>query len=280
MLSTKAWQHDRRILLTCAGPTPFSDQIVIINDPALKQSLAHLLKISVLANAIFLRQSCGMTVAKKEVRAQTGRTARTRASLLESGRKLFAERPFDAVAIDDIVHEAGVAKGTFYNHFDDKDALLVAIVTDIRERIEAKVKMVNAEVADPAARIARAICVYAAMAADDPIQAHILLRNDPRGSARYSLNDGLREDLTAGLRSGQLMFPTIEAGLLFVIGIVHSLLLVTARSGERLQPILTTQQLCSMMLRSFGLEHRLAELVASQAADDIIRLRAYDSDEV
>lgn len=217
-----------------------------------------------------------MTALQTETRAPGTRTARTRASLLASGRKLFAERPFDAVAIDDIVQEAGVAKGTFYNHFDDKDALLAAIVSDIRSGIEARVTMVNAHVDDPPARIARAICVYAAMAADDPVQAHIMLRNDPRGSARESLNDGLRDDLAAGLHSGRLAIPTIESGLLFVIGIVHSLLLATARGRERTRSVLTAQQLCSMMLRSFGLDHQNAELIASQAADDIIRLRAYD----
>ncbi|GAO77451.1 TetR/AcrR family transcriptional regulator [Sphingopyxis sp. C-1] len=217
-----------------------------------------------------------MTATQTEARAQGTRTARTRASLLASGRKLFADRPFDAVAVDDIVQEAGVAKGTFYNHFDDKDALLGAIVADIRLGIEGRVTMVNLGVDDPPARIARAICVYAAMAADDPVQAHIMLRNDPRGSARESLNDGLRDDLAAGLHSGRLAIPTIEAGLLFVIGIVHSLLLATARGGERGRSILTAQQLCSMMLRSFGIDHRDAELIASQAADDIIRLRAYD----
>ncbi|MDK2760777.1 MAG: TetR/AcrR family transcriptional regulator [Sphingopyxis sp.] len=217
-----------------------------------------------------------MTAIQTDARVPGTRTARTRASLLASGRKLFAERPFDAVAVDDIVQEAGVAKGTFYNHFDDKDALLAAIVADIRSGVEARVTMVNAAIADPPARIARAICVYAAMAADDPVEAHIMLRNDPRGSARESLNDGLRDDLGAGLHSGRLAMPTIEAGLLCVIGLVHSLLLATARGRERGRSIQTAQQLCMMMLRSFGLDHREAELIASQAADDIIRLRAYD----
>lgn len=230
------------------------------------------------ARVVFFRQAPPMTAAKTAARTQGNRTAKTRASLLASGRKLFAERPFDAVAIDDIVQQAGVAKGTFYNHFDDKDALLAAIVSDIRYGIEARVTMVNAAVDDPAARIARAICVYAAMAADDPVEAHVMLRNDPRGSARESLNDGLRGDLNGGIGSGRLAIPTIEAGLLFVIGIVHSLLLAAARGRERARSIETAQHLCMMMLRSFGLDHDDAELIASQAADDIIRRRAYAAD--
>ncbi|AUW59290.1 hypothetical protein C1T17_15540 [Sphingobium sp. SCG-1] len=206
----------------------------------------------------------------------TSRAARTRNALLTAGRMLFAERPFDAVAIDDIVQQAAVAKGTFYNHFEDKDALLNAIVAEIRQGIERRITLVNAGIEDPPARIARAMCVYVASAAADPAEGHILLRNDPRGSARTSLNEGLRSDLTAGLQSGRLVVPTIEAGLLYVIGVTHSLLLSAVRYPETARTVLTAQQLCMLMLRSFGLSHHEAELIASQAADKIISQRAHE----
>ena len=205
----------------------------------------------------------------------TPRAAKTRDALLRAGRKLFSERAFDAVAIDEIVGVAAVAKGTFYNHFTDKDALLDAIVATIRNRIEAQIARVNAEVDDPPARIARAVCVYVASVADDPADGHILLRNDQRGSARQSLNDGLRADLTAGLHGGRLNIPTVEAGLLFVIGTTHSLLLSAVRASDRLRSLQTAQQLCMLMLRSFGLPQNEADLISSQAADQIIRLRAH-----
>ncbi len=48
------------------------------------------------------------------------RSERTRAALIAAGRRLFCERPVDAVAIDDIVQAAEVSKGSFYNHFDDR----------------------------------------------------------------------------------------------------------------------------------------------------------------
>jgi AcrR family transcriptional regulator len=207
--------------------------------------------------------------------APGGRASRTRAALLASGRALFAQRPFDAVAIDDIVGAAGVAKGTFYNHFTDKDALIIAIVADIRESIEQQILRANAETTDPAARIARATCVYFACAVDDPSEGHILLRNDPRGSSSKTLNDGLRADLTAGLHSGRLMIPTIEAGLLYVIGVVHSLLLAAVRSQDSARTIPVAQQLCMLMLRAMGVSFPESELIASQAADDVLRQRIH-----
>ena len=65
-----------------------------------------------------------------------GRTEKTRAALVAAGRKLFCEHPIDAVAIDDIVREAGVAKGSFYNHFTDREALARAVTALIRADVE------------------------------------------------------------------------------------------------------------------------------------------------
>jgi len=54
-------------------------------------------------------------------RAPDRRRARTREALLSAGRALFAARDVDGVSIDEIVAAAEVAKGSFYNHFTDKD---------------------------------------------------------------------------------------------------------------------------------------------------------------
>jgi len=51
------------------------------------------------------------------------RAQRTYRALVDAGLELLAERPIDALAIDEIVGRAGVAKGSFFNHFADKPAL-------------------------------------------------------------------------------------------------------------------------------------------------------------
>lgn len=60
------------------------------------------------------------------------RRQRTRAALLEAGRRLFAARSVEAVTIDDIVAAADVAKGSFYNHFTDREALAREVAAEIR----------------------------------------------------------------------------------------------------------------------------------------------------
>ena len=91
---------------------------------------------------------------------RSSRTERTRAALIAAGRQLFSDHPVDAVTVDDIVQSAKVGKGSFYNHFADRETLLRAISSEIRASIERAVALANADIRDPARRLARAMCVY------------------------------------------------------------------------------------------------------------------------
>lgn len=53
------------------------------------------------------------------------KTARTRASIVDNAMRLFAERGFDSVTVDEITQAAGVAKGTFYSYFSVKSDIIV-----------------------------------------------------------------------------------------------------------------------------------------------------------
>lgn len=52
--------------------------------------------------------------------------------IIRSGNRLFAANGFEATRIADIVEDAGVPTGTFYQRFADKEALLDAIVAGYR----------------------------------------------------------------------------------------------------------------------------------------------------
>ncbi|WP_305093016.1 TetR/AcrR family transcriptional regulator [Prescottella sp. R16] len=55
------------------------------------------------------------------------RKQRTRERLLDAARKLFSEHGYDTTTIDDIAVAAHVSRGTFFNYFDGKDAVLAAL---------------------------------------------------------------------------------------------------------------------------------------------------------
>ncbi len=66
--------------------------------------------------------------------------AETKKKLYESAEKLFRERDFAEVSVYSIVEEAGVSKGTFYVHFESKDALIASLISDYAARLDLDYK--------------------------------------------------------------------------------------------------------------------------------------------
>ena len=52
----------------------------------------------------------------------------TKEKLIQAGLKTLLEKGFNGVGVQEITEVAGVPKGSFYNHFESKDALGVEIV--------------------------------------------------------------------------------------------------------------------------------------------------------
>ena len=71
-------------------------------------------------------------------RAEIGREkrARTRAQIVEAGAMLLAERAPEALTVDAVVEAAGVAKGTFYYHFQSMEELAAAVGEKLLESFE------------------------------------------------------------------------------------------------------------------------------------------------
>ncbi|MGL4488439.1 MAG: TetR/AcrR family transcriptional regulator [Rhizobiaceae bacterium] len=59
----------------------------------------------------------------------------TRARLVAVAREIIAERGYEAMRVEEVVLRTGVAKGTFFAHFRDKEALLEQL---IGEQIDAQ----------------------------------------------------------------------------------------------------------------------------------------------
>ena len=137
---------------------------------------------------------------------------------MSAARRLIVGAPRVAFTIDELTTEAEVAKGSFYNHFHDRDDIVEAVHRAVREREEEQVRTTNMGVIDPVARIARGIAVYAGMAVSSPEDASILtLAPFDDAFLRSDVNAGLRDDLEAALRDGRIVVPSIEAAALLVV---------------------------------------------------------------
>lgn len=200
------------------------------------------------------------------------RTERTRAALIAAGRRLFSKQPADAVTIDDIVRAAKVGKGSFYNHFADRDVLLRAISSEIRASVEHAVDLANDGVDDPARRVARAMCVYLRYAVEDPERAGVLARiQSGVTSLTAPLNRGLVGDIAKGLAAARFSVATLEAGVLCVLGVTQIALVRVLEDPASGIAVTLAQQMCALTLRALGIEFAAADLIAAQASDEIVR---------
>jgi AcrR family transcriptional regulator len=76
-----------------------------------------------------------------------------RLQLLSSAERLFAERGFLAVRLEDIGAAAGVSGPAIYRHFPNKESLLVELLVGISTRLLAGAREVRSREADAAAAL-------------------------------------------------------------------------------------------------------------------------------
>lgn len=153
------------------------------------------------------------------------RAARTRAALLEAGLQLLVERPIDAIPIDDFVARAGVAKGSFFNHFHDKHDFAKAVAAEVRLAVEDQVARANEGVGNPVERIAGGMRVAAEFAREQPERAIVLLRSHDWSTSRaHPLNKGLKKDIDDACAQGLLRAEASATGLLYWLGLCQVLM--------------------------------------------------------
>lgn len=200
------------------------------------------------------------------------RRKRSREAILQAGRSLFSEHHPGAISTDEVIRVANVAKQTFYNHFTDKDELVREILMLARARIDAEVTRENDGQKDPARRVATAVSIYAAQALRNPedggIFAHLPLYDIAPTSAMHSPTIN---DLKAGLTEGRLAFFCLETGLAVLLGVSQALIARIISLEHKSLAVSTCQQFNTLLLRGYGLSPIESELIASEAAEKIVR---------
>lgn len=83
----------------------------------------------------------GLTDGRK--RRAIARRARTEARLLQAAETVIVRKGFHAATIADIVEEADVARGTFYQYFDSREAVFRRLIGDFVAVLNGSVRRVT-----------------------------------------------------------------------------------------------------------------------------------------
>ena len=106
------------------------------------------------------------------------RSEATRGALVAAGRGLFGERGFAAAPLDEVVRRAGVTKGALYHHFDNKEALFLAVFEDVEAELVRGVLAAAKGSPDPRARLRAGMRDFV-IACQDPVVQRIVLQDAP-----------------------------------------------------------------------------------------------------
>lgn len=155
-------------------------------------------------------------VAPRRERAK----ARTRAALVQAAQRFIAEGRLNAPILE-ITQAADVGLGSFYNHFDSREALFEAAVDEALDAIGQLLDELGGGLDDPAAVFAQSFRLTGRLFRKEPALMQVALRE---GAALMHAERGLvpraRRDLDAGIRAGRFAFPDPELALAIAVGSV------------------------------------------------------------
>lgn len=146
------------------------------------------------------------------------RRARTRRRLLEAGHRLIARNGVAGLRIADITGEAGVALGSFQNHFSSKDDLVAAVVREAIEALAAEIVEAPDSDEPPADQAIAALRRFVRLAYDDP-EFCTLLVNLAHGEELFV--EAIRPYATGALKravdAGVFVIDDIDMAVTFIV---------------------------------------------------------------
>ncbi len=136
--------------------------------------------------------------------------AQNRRAILDAAQEIFTEMGYGAASIRDVVRRSGLAAGTFYNYFPDKESVFRAVLDEHTTELRRRLRDARAHARDAETIVREGFHTYFSFIVEDRPLFEMLRRN--AGTVRElfdtpALESGileLLEDLRALAARGEL----------------------------------------------------------------------------
>lgn len=91
----------------------------------------------------------------------------THRALLDAARDLVFEKGHDRVSVQEITSRARIATGTYYNYFQSKQDIFIAVAEDMRAQLSEDLESTRAAIKDPAMLVTITLRYYFEQALDN-----------------------------------------------------------------------------------------------------------------
>jgi len=188
---------------------------------------------------------------------------KTRRQLVQAGMRVLAAKG-EALTVSDVVAEADVSNGTFYNYFPDRDALFDALAEEVTLSLAAAAA--GEPISDPARRFAVATSRVLGKAAQDATWARLMLRLMIRPGTAEDLSRYLREDLAEGWARGRFDAGPEDAVLDQVAGLIAMTIRRIVHGRARPDSV---EKAVERGLRALGVRSEEAAEIAAETAGEV-----------
>ena len=177
-----------------------------------------------------------------------------REAILVTAARLFARKPFHEVLMDDVAVQAGIAKGTIYRSFPNKEDLFAALSLRFLEQLAARLSQLVDGSREPVENIRRMVVRMAEIIGEDQDFFRVMQRRECEVYERKApeflqrrtfLRDKFAEQIQRGIDCGAMCCPygaVMAADML--LGMVRNLLRFS-------NPLPTPERIAEIALHMF-----------------------------
>ena len=175
----------------------------------------------------------------------------------------MAEKGVEGVAVNEITEAADVGFGSFYNHFESKEAIYRAVVDSVFEEFADRLDALLANVEDPAEIVAVSVRHTLMRAKKEPEWGAFLVRE---GFSMRSVDSGLGRrllrDIEKGIAAGRFSNGDSFMRFIAVSGIVLASIAAASTDVHRLSTKHFPERCAGMVLQSLGVDPLEANEIA------------------
>ncbi|MEY2840057.1 MAG: hypothetical protein RJB60_2356 [Pseudomonadota bacterium] len=167
-----------------------------------------------------------MSTPDFRTRVAAEKRERMRARLIEAAMEVFASKGVDATVIEDLIEQAQVSRGTFYNYFRTTEEVMAAVLQAVGNELLTLVDVAIADRADPAERLACGVRMVLHTARHFPHAGRVISRVGVTRSMEHLPSLGyLLRDLLEATATGRFQVSDPMLGLDLVVGTTSAALL-------------------------------------------------------
>lgn len=191
-----------------------------------------------------------------------------RQAIVKAARKLFANRGFLGVSIDDVAREANVSKGLVLYHFVSKDRLFAHIIGEVKEDLFRGLKLALEGQTNAMDKLMALIKGYLHLVESERKLWRIVLHEaySLGGTARKLLVDCRQSNLgiisgvlEEGMGRGELRSIDPQLASLCLLGIISERVLTTSTSTHEPDVEQLAISVADIVLNGLGTQHRKAQ---------------------